>query len=147
MTIFATILEKLGLPIFATPTAIGAPPSIPKSTATTEFAPQTFTKSGTGAPVAPAPQPPVMPTVDVMSKLNKLAAEKPSLNWKSSIIDLLRLLGIDSTLDARKTLAIELGCPPDLMTGDYTKMNIWLHKAVLQKIAEYGGNLPKELLH
>jgi hypothetical protein len=84
--------------------------------------------------------------VDVVSKLEHLAAENPQkLNWKVSIVDLLKLLDLDSSFEARKELAIELGCPADKM-GDSAQMNVWLHKTVLQKIAENGGNIPKELL-
>ncbi len=87
-----------------------------------------------------------MAMVDIVSKLEKMAGDNPGLDWKVSILDLLKLLGMDSNLSACKALATELGCPPDLMGGDYSKMNIWLHKTVLQKIAENGGNIPKELL-
>jgi len=84
--------------------------------------------------------------VDVVAKLESLAAANPQkLNWKTSIVDLLKLLDIDSSFSARKELAVELGCPPDLM-GDSAKMNMWLHKKVLKEIAENGGNIPKELL-
>ncbi len=147
MTMFATILEKLGLLTLATPNPAGSPPSTPKSPLTTGMAPQTLIKSDTAAPVATPPRPPMTRTVDVVTLLNKLSTEKPGLDWKTSIVDLLKLLGIDSTLNARKELAIELGCPPGLMTGDYAKMNVWLQKTILQKIAENGGNIPKELLN
>ena len=60
-------------------------------------------------------------------------------------MDLLKLLELDSSFAARKELATELGCPDDLM-GDSAKMNVWLHKTVLQKIADNGGNIPNELL-
>ena len=84
--------------------------------------------------------------VDVVAQLEKLAAANPQkLNWKVSIVDLLKLLDIDSSFGARKELAVELGCPADLM-GDSAKMNMWLHKTVLKKIADNGGNIPKELL-
>ena len=86
-----------------------------------------------------------VPMVDVVSKLEGMAASKPDLNWKRSIVDLLKLLGIDSSYDARKNLAVELGCPTNLM-DDSAKMNTWLHKTVLQKIAESGGNIPANLL-
>jgi hypothetical protein len=82
--------------------------------------------------------------VDVVEKLEGLSAGK-DLNWKVSIVDLLKLLDIDSSYEARKELATELGCPPELM-DDSAKMNVWLHKTVLRKIAENGGNVPKELL-
>jgi hypothetical protein len=85
--------------------------------------------------------------VDVVAKLEKLAKESNmKLNWKTSIVDLLTLLGIESTLENRKELAKELGCPPEKIGGDYSEMNMWLHKTVLKKIADNGGNIPKELL-
>ena len=82
-----------------------------------------------------------------MSSVNlKVSPSNPQkLNWKTSIVDLLKLLGLDSSLDARKELATELGCPKEKM-DDSAKMNMWLHKTVLQKLAENGGNIPKELL-
>jgi hypothetical protein len=67
------------------------------------------------------------------------------LNWKTSIVDLLKLLGLDSSLTARKELATELACPPDKM-NDSAQMNMWLHKTVMKKLADNGGNIPKELL-
>ena len=87
-----------------------------------------------------------IPLVDVMAKLEKLAAEKPmQSNWKTSIADLLFMLDIDHSYEARKELAIELGCPAEKM-ADSAQMNTWLHKTVLEKIAENGGNIPMELL-
>ena len=75
----------------------------------------------------------------------KAAANSQKLNWRTSIVDLLKLLDLDSSLDARKELATELGCPAELM-GDSAQMNMWLHKTVLRKLAANGGNVPKELL-
>jgi hypothetical protein len=93
-----------------------------------------------GAPVAAVSE------VDVVAKLEGLAAASAEkLNWKGSIVDLLKLLGLDSSLTARKELATELGCPASAM-GDSAQMNIWLHKTVLQKLAQNGGNIPAELL-
>ena len=95
---------------------------------------------------APQPQAPAISGVDVVAKLEGLAAANPQkLNWKTSIVDLLKLLDLDSSLAARKDLATELGCPAERM-GDTAAMNIWLHKAVLRKLAENGGNVPKDLL-
>ena len=93
-----------------------------------------------------APTPVAITEVDVVAKLAELAsshAEK--LNWKVSIVDLMKLLGLDSSLGARKELATELGCPANKM-GDSAQMNMWLHKTVLQKLAENGGNIPADLL-
>jgi len=129
MSLFSKILEKLG---FNRPAAQAAP------------APQA---APTPHPVPATPAPPVAITVvDVMGKLEGLAAANTQkLNWKVSIVDLLKLLGLDSSFAARKELAAELGCPADKM-GDSAQMNMWLHKTVLQKLAENGGNIPKELL-
>jgi len=81
-----------------------------------------------------------------VAQLEKLAAANPQkLNWRTSIVDLLKLLDIDSSFTARKALATELGCPAELM-GESARMNLWLHKTVLKKIADNGGNVPKELL-
>ena len=86
-----------------------------------------------------------MAMVDVAAKLEGLAAaNSQKLNWKTSIVDLLKLLGLDSSLAARTELAKDVG-----MTGDFSgtaEQNIALHKAVLNKIADNGGNVPKELL-
>ncbi|OTQ74553.1 DUF3597 domain-containing protein [Gilliamella apicola] len=78
--------------------------------------------------------------VDVMSILDNLAKKFPEkLNWKTSIVDLLKLLGIDNSLDARKKLATELNYTGN--TDDTAAMNTWLIKEVLKKIAEKGGNV------
>ncbi len=79
-----------------------------------------------------------------MSKLETMA-KGTNLDWKVSIVDLLKVLGIDSSLEAREELAAELGAPADVMQ-DNVKMNVWLHKTVLAKIAQNGGNIPKQLL-
>ena len=87
-----------------------------------------------------------IPMVDVVAKLEKIAEAQPlESNWKTSIADLLFLLGLDHSYDARVELAKELGCPEEYM-DDSAKMNTWLHKTVLQKLAENGGNVPMELL-
>ena len=84
--------------------------------------------------------------VDVVGKLQTLAANHgETLNWQSSIVDLLKLLGMDSSLAHRKELAAELNCPADLM-HDSASMNMWLHKTVLQQLAANGGNIPANLL-
>lgn len=98
------------------------------------------------AAVPKAPVPTAISEVDVVSRLEALAAKNPAkLNWKTSIVDLLKLLDLDSSLAERKEMAVELGCPPELMK-DSAKMNTWLHKKVLQEVARNGGNVPKELL-
>jgi len=93
------------------------------------------------APAAPAP---AMPAVDVEAILNGLAAKNPEkLNWKTSIVDLMKLLGLDSSLAARKQLATELHYSGD--TNDSASMNIWLHQQVMQKLAANGGQVPDDL--
>jgi hypothetical protein len=97
---------------------------------------------------ASAARPPPKPIalVDVVAQLEKRAAANPQkLNWRTFIVDLLKLLDIDSGFAARKELATELGCAAELL-GDSAKMNIWLHKTVLARIAANGGNVPRELL-
>jgi hypothetical protein len=138
MSLFGSILEKLGLKTKTEP----APPGRPAGPGTP---PPAATQATTPAPAAP-PRPTAISVVDVVAKLEGLAARNPQkLNWKVSIVDLLKLLDINSSYEARKELATELGCPAELM-GDSAKMNMWLHKTVLNKIAENGGNIPKELL-
>jgi hypothetical protein len=96
------------------------------------------------AAAAAAPVP--ISDIDVVAKLEALAAANAEkLNWKTSIVDLMKLLGLDSSLATRKSLATELGCPTEKM-GDSAQMNMWLHKTVLQKLAQNGGNVPAELL-
>ncbi|MBI4916819.1 MAG: DUF3597 domain-containing protein [Acidobacteria bacterium] len=132
MGFFGKILEKLG---------IGS-----ASAASPSTAPSTTAPAGPGpAPVAPPPPTPVA-VVDVVAQLETRAAANPQkLNWRTSIVDLLKLLEIDSSFGARKELAVELGCPAELM-GDSAKMNMWLHKTVLARIAANGGNVPQDLL-
>ena len=97
------------------------------------------------APPKPA-APVAVPVVDVVAQLEAKAAANPQkLNWKVSIVDLLKLLDLDSSLAARKELAVELGCPAEKMK-DSAQMNMWLHKTVLQKLADNGGNIPADLL-
>ena len=98
--------------------------------------------------VAPEAKPAVasIAVVDVVAQLEQRAAANPQkLNWRVSIVDLLKLVDIDSSLAARKELAAELACPAELMS-DSAQMNMWLHKTVLARIAENGGNIPQELL-
>ena len=133
MAFFSKILEKLGFGSSAT----AAPQATTAAPASPPVSPAATPKEAAPKPVA---------VVDVVAQLEQRAAANPQkLNWRTSIVDLLKLLDIDSSFNARKELATELGCPPDLM-GDSAKMNMWLHKTVLQRIADNGGNVPKELL-
>lgn len=137
MGLFNSILEKLGFrkpdqQAVKPPTAGGGVSSKPS------------------APIKQYQRPPVninpraMAEVDVVKKLEQLSVGK-GLNWKVSIVDLLKLLDIDSSREARNELATELGCPANLMS-DSAKMNVWLHKEVLRRIAVNGGNIPQNLL-
>jgi len=133
MGFFSNILEKLGMK-----EAAAAPVIVPPAAA----AP--VAEAAPAAPTAPVVNPIAM--VDVMALLTDKAAKHPEkLNWKTSIVDLLKLLGLDSSLAARKELAKELYCPDEKM-ADSAQMNMWLHKQVLGHIAANGGNIPKELL-
>jgi hypothetical protein len=76
-------------------------------------------------------------------KYDQAAKNKEKLDWKKSIVDLMKLLGLDSSLAARKELATELGYKGDM--GDSASMNIWLHKQVMQKLAANGGAVPADL--
>jgi hypothetical protein len=132
MGFFSNILDKLGMK-----EAAAAPVITPPATAVAPAA-QAFT------PATPVINPIAM--VDVVALLTEKADKHPEkLNWKTSIVDLLKLLGLDSSLAARKELAKELYCPDDKM-ADSAQMNMWLHKQVLGHIAANGGNVPKELL-
>jgi hypothetical protein len=96
--------------------------------------------------IAPAPGTTSQSNVDVEAVMNDLAAHsKEKLNWKTSIVDLMKLLKLDSSLPARKELAKELGYTGS--TDDSATMNIWLHKQVMQKLAANGGKVPAELAH
>ena len=140
MGFFSTILDKLGLS---------------SAEAATPAAPAAATPAAAPAPAAPAPASVPAPAaavvnpiamVDVVAQLEQRAKANPQkLNWRTSIVDLLKLLDMDSSLQARKELAKELYCPDEYM-ADSAKMNVWLHKNVLGHIAANGGNVPKELL-
>ena len=101
--------------------------------------------AGGGAPasgsgVAPAD------SVDVAAILDKaVAAKKEKLEWRTSIVDLMKALDIDSSFTARKELAKELGYTGD--SNDSASMNIWLHKQVMAKLAANGGKLPPDIKH
>lgn len=134
MGFFSTILDKLGI----SKAEAATPP------AATPAAPAAAPAPATSAPAAPVVNPIAM--VDVVALLEQKAKANPQkLNWRTSIVDLLKLLDMDSSLQARKELAKELYCPDEFM-NDSAKMNVWLHKNVLGHIAANGGNVPKELL-
>jgi Domain of unknown function (DUF3597) len=99
------------------------------------------TESSGGATAAPAAA-----TVDVAPILDKaVAAKGEKLAWRTSIVDLMKALDIDSSFAARKDLAKELGYTGD--SNDSASMNIWLHKQVMAKLAANGGKLPPDIKH
>lgn len=148
MSIFTKIMEKLGLKkkggapaaktTDASKTGTAKSPSFQRTPAEASASRAGFSPKGKASDD--------MEMVDVVAKLEGMAAANPEkLNWKTSIVDLLKLLDIDSSLEARKEMAEELKMPAELMS-DSAKMNTWLHKKVLREIADNGGNVPKELL-
>ena len=143
MNIFSTILAKLfpaNHPAVNTPANPAAPAATPAPTAATATAPSV-------APPAVAPSAPAaaLAQVDVEKVLNDRAMESmEKLNWRTSIVDLMKLLDMDSGLENRRSLAKELGFSGDM--NDSAAMNVWLHKAVMRKVSQNGGRVPKELL-
>ena len=110
-----------------------------------QSAPQASPASGQQGAPRQSTAPP-MSTVDVEQVLNDMATKNSQkLNWRTSIVDLMKLVGMDSSLDQRKELAKELRYTGDM--NDSAAMNIWLHKQVMKKIAENGGKVPQDLLH
>jgi hypothetical protein len=103
-------------------------------------APSSISPAGNPTPVRNT----AIEEVDVESILNEMAAKSPQkLNWRTSIVDLMKLLDLDSSLGARKELAKELNYSGDM--ADSASMNIWLHKQVMNKLAENGGKVPADL--
>jgi hypothetical protein len=126
MSIFSTILSKIFPSSHPAVQAAAAPDAAPDAAS------------------APAAAPAAAEPVDVEAILNAMAEQNPEkLNWRTSIVDLMKLLGLDSSLAARKELAGELHYSGD--TNDSASMNIWLHKQVMTKLAENGGKVPDDL--
>jgi Domain of unknown function (DUF3597) len=130
MGLFSNLLSKVfGQQTAATstppPTAVGAPAGAPA-----------VASSGSASPAA---------TIDVTAVLDDLATKNSEkLDWRKSIVDLMKLVDMDSSLASRKELAKDLNYTGD--PSDSAKMNVWLHKEVIRKISENGGKVPKELL-
>jgi hypothetical protein len=140
MSVFGTIMSKI---LGKTPAAGASPAAIAEPAASSAVA-ANAPSAGATSPSAASPQ--SAPTVDVAAVLEALkdkAAQQ--LNWKTSIVDLMKLLSIDSSLAARKELAKELHYDGD--TNDSATMNVWLHKQIMRKLAENGGKLPDDLKH
>lgn len=134
MSLFGTIMSKiLGHPVAAPADAAPAPAAAaPAAAPATADAPA-------AAPASPAASPPV----DVDAVLSGMAKGGQPLNWKQSIVDLMKLLDLDSSLTARKQLATELHYTGN--QDDSAAMNVWLHQQIMQKLAENGGKLPPGL--
>jgi len=141
MGIFGTIMSKI---LGRTPSSPAAASEAPSSAQATTAA-GTATAAGTPAPSAEKAAPPG-PPVDVAAVLDALTDKaKQELDWKHSIVDLMKLLSLDSSLAARKELAKELHYGGD--TSDSATMNVWLHKQIMRNLAANGGKLPDELKH
>ncbi|MDF0516267.1 DUF3597 domain-containing protein [Bradyrhizobium yuanmingense] len=132
MSIFGKIISAIfgGQPASAAPAGGAASPGAP---------------AGSASPSTPAAAP--MAAVDVAAIVDKAAAahKGEKLEWRTSIVDLMKALDIDSSLAARKDLAKELGYSGDM--NDSASMNVWLHKQVMSKLAANGGKLPPEIKH
>lgn len=126
----------------ATAPAAASAPAAQPTVATQPTAAAAPAPAAAPTPSAPKPAPPIVDIAAVMEGLAAKNAEK--LDWKRSIVDLMKLVGMDSSLSARKELATELHFTGDM--NDSASMNVWLHKEVLRKLAENGGKVPKELL-
>jgi hypothetical protein len=133
MSIFGKIMSAIfgSQPASAAPAGGAAAPSAPAG--------------ATPTPSAPAAAP--MASVDVAAIVDKAAAahKGEKLEWRTSIVDLMKALDVDSSLAARKDLAKELGYTGDM--NDSASMNVWLHKQVMSKLAANGGKLPPEIKH
>ncbi|WP_175943671.1 DUF3597 domain-containing protein [Caballeronia sp. BCC1704] len=151
MSIFSTILNKIFPHDHPAATASGGttPPAANNAAGGATAAAQASPTATSAAPAtsgAEPARPPVtpMPEVDVEAILSqKQQQHGANLNWRTSIVDLMKLLDLDSSLQARKELATELHYTGN--TDDSASMNIWLHKEVMKKLAENGGKVPDDL--
>jgi 3-oxoacyl-ACP reductase-like protein len=142
MGLLSNLISKIFSHSGATVAATGGASAAPVATPSSPSAQPTAAPAAAPAPAAPAAPPKV---VDVTAILDGLAAKNPEkLDWKKSIVDLMKLVGMDSSFKARKQLAQELNYTGD--PNDSASMNVWLHKQVLIKISENGGKVPEELL-
>ena len=133
MSIFGNIMSA----IFGRSSSVAAAPSPASAAPSAAPAPQPAVSAQAEAAAAP---------VDVAAILDDLAGQaREKLDWRRSIVDLMKLINLDSSLIARKELAQELHYAGDM--NDSASMNIWLHKQVMTKLAENGGKVPDELKH
>jgi 3-oxoacyl-ACP reductase-like protein len=150
MSLFDTLKKVIFHNPMARPVSGTAPPAHtgrPAAPATNSRAPAPAAAARSGAqpaaaqPSAPPAQPAAVDVEAVLEALNAKSSQK--LNWQTSIVDLMKLVGLDSSLKNRQELAAELGYSGD--KNDSAAMNIWLHKAVMRKLAENGGKVPASL--
>jgi Domain of unknown function (DUF3597) len=143
MSIFSKIKDAIFGKAASAPSAGSAPRTgSPPAASTSKPAPSQAPQQK--PPQASPPQQPAPAVVDIEAVLGQLQSQhSEKLNWRTSIVDLMKLVGLDSSLENRKGLARELGYTGD--TGDSASMNIWLHKRVMQELAANGGKVPKEL--
>jgi uncharacterized protein DUF3597 len=138
MSIFGSIMSK----VFGNHGTAAANANAPPASSTTTAPSAQASTSPSGTSVAPSAAP--LQLVDVEGVLTDLASKNSQqLNWRTSIVDLMKLVDLDSSLNARKELASELHYTGDM--NDSASMNIWLHKQVMQKLAENGGKVPDDL--
>jgi hypothetical protein len=149
MGMFTNLMAKIFGHAGAAPAATPTAPSTTIESATAPSATTPAASAVSPATAAPAATPDVAAapaqSVDVSAILDGLVAKNPEkLDWKKSIVDLLKLVDMDSSLSARKQLATELHYSGD--ENDSATMNVWLHKQVLRQLSEHGGKIPRELL-
>ena len=139
-----SIFSKIKDAIFGNKAAASTP-ATQSTTARTPSA-SSGTTAASPKPAQPPPQPQAtQQAVDVEAVLQKMAADSgQKLNWRTSIVDLMKLVGMDSSFENRKELARELGYTGD--PGDSAAMNIWLHKRVMKELASHGGKVPANML-
>ncbi|MGO4305774.1 DUF3597 domain-containing protein [Cupriavidus sp. RAF12] len=143
MSIFKDMMNKLlhrSQPTQQAGTTTGTPPTTPQG------ASPNLPDSGATAPATAVPASPAKPlsAVDVEAVMDKAVSEAgQQLNWRTSIVDTMKALGIDSSLEHRKELAKELNYSGDF--NDSAAMNVWLHKKVMAELAANGGKLPQNL--
>ncbi|WP_295707548.1 DUF3597 domain-containing protein [uncultured Brevundimonas sp.] len=147
MSIFGKILGGIWDRAKSGPGGHGKPKAAPEG-AQPRMEPQVQPQAQPQAAPAPTPQPqaatPAAQPVDIEAVLDGLNAERAQkLNWRTSIVDLMKLVGLESSLSERKELADELGYTGD--KSDSAAMNIWLHKQVLKKLQDNGGKVPADL--
>jgi 3-oxoacyl-ACP reductase-like protein len=139
------LFQKIKDAIFNRRPRVQPTAAAPAAAAPAAAAPAAPAAPAPAAAAAAAPAPVAMSEVDVAHMLDDMAEDAgQKLNWRTSIVDLMKLVGMDSSLAERKELATELGYTGDM--GDSATMNIWLHKQVLRELAANGGKVPPDLL-